>query len=158
VPFRDRRGAHTPQPFAKAAHRLLLDMWEYMGVDVHRYVDARVPENLLQDLHELLTLEPEGREGVPQGIECGVFREPGPSGQRLEVPARQVVAAHRTAERCCRDCWASKSYCLASIRPLSYLRRHILSFWSSLPYEKTGQGKHCPLVAAHPDVRLIVWS
>jgi hypothetical protein len=57
-----------------------LDVWEYVGVDVHGYVDAGVPENLLQDPHRLLTLEPEGREAVPQGVERRVFREPGPFG------------------------------------------------------------------------------
>jgi len=77
----DRAGAPAPQPFGEAAHRILLDVWEYAGVDVHGYVDAGVPENLLQDLNRLLTLEPEGREGVPQG--CRASRLPGARPVRL---------------------------------------------------------------------------
>jgi hypothetical protein len=52
----------APQPFGEAAHRLFLDMWEYVGVDVHDYVNARVPENLLQDLHGLLTFLSNSRQ------------------------------------------------------------------------------------------------
>jgi hypothetical protein len=46
-----------------------LDVRHDVGVGVHRLVYVSVAEDLLEDLHRLVGLHPEGSERVPQGVE-----------------------------------------------------------------------------------------
>jgi hypothetical protein len=66
----------------ETSHGVFLYVGQHVGVDVHGDVYARVAEDLLEDLDGFSGLEPEGGEGVAQGVEGRICREVRLLGER----------------------------------------------------------------------------
>jgi hypothetical protein len=68
------RSRPTEETSPESIHGVVLYVRQDVGVDVQGHVDTGVTEDLLQHFRVLPALQPEGREGVAQGVEGDLFR------------------------------------------------------------------------------------
>jgi hypothetical protein len=69
------RSRPTEETSPESIHGVVLYVRQDVGVDAQGHVDTGVTEDLLQHfLRVLPALQPEGREGVAQGVEGDLFR------------------------------------------------------------------------------------